>query len=47
MLFTLAIGQSADSYGYDPLFVALAALDLVGALVLWALLRGNRTVSAR
>jgi MFS transporter, ACS family, hexuronate transporter len=46
MLFTLAIGQSADSYGYDPLFVALAALDLVGALVLWALLRGKKTASA-
>lgn len=42
MLFTLLIGQSADSYGYNPLFVALAALDVVGALVLWALLRGRK-----
>lgn len=42
MLFTLLIGQSADRYGYDPLFVALAALDLVGAVVLWALLRGRK-----
>jgi MFS transporter, ACS family, hexuronate transporter len=42
MLFTLLIGQSADSYGYDPLFVALAGLDLIGALVLWALLRGSK-----
>ncbi|EQB16993.1 hexuronate transporter ExuT [Sphingobium lactosutens DS20] len=39
MLFTLLIGQSADSYGYSPLFVALAALDLVGMAVLWGLLR--------
>lgn len=38
MLFTFVIGKSADSFGYDPLFVALAALDLVGALVLWLLL---------
>ena len=39
MLFTFLIGQSADSYGYDPLFVALAALDLTAAAVLWMLLR--------
>jgi ACS family hexuronate transporter-like MFS transporter len=42
MLFTLLIGQSADSYGYDPLFVALAGLDLIGVLMLWALLRGSK-----
>lgn len=40
MLFTLLIGQSADTFGYNPLFVALAALDLVAAAVLWGLLRG-------
>jgi MFS transporter, ACS family, hexuronate transporter len=39
MLFTLLIGQSADQFGYNPLFVALAALDLVAAVVLWVLLR--------
>lgn len=39
MLFTLLIGQSAEVYGYNPLFVALAGLDIVGMLVLWALLR--------
>lgn len=42
MLFTLVIGQSADAYGYDPLFVALGALDVVGALVLWPMLRGRQ-----
>ena len=41
MLFTLMIGQSADAWGYNPLFVALAALDLVGTAALWALLRGR------
>jgi ACS family hexuronate transporter-like MFS transporter len=41
MLFTLLIGQSADVYGYNPLFVALAGLDLAGAAVLWGLLRGR------
>lgn len=42
MLFTFLIGKSADAYGYDPLFVALAALDLVGAIVLWGLLRQEK-----
>jgi ACS family hexuronate transporter-like MFS transporter len=41
MAFTLLIGQSADRFGYNPLFVALAALDVVGAVVLWAMLRGR------
>ncbi|MEW9856380.1 MFS transporter [Novosphingobium sp. M1R2S20] len=40
MLFTFVIGQSADVYGYSPLFVALAALDLLAAAALWWLLRG-------
>lgn len=39
MLFTLLIGQSADAFGYNPLFVALAGLDLLAAAVLWMLLR--------
>lgn len=42
MLFTLLIGQSADTYGYNPLFVVLGALDVLGALVLWGLLRGGK-----
>ena len=42
MLFTLAIGKSADVFGYNPLFVALAGLDLLAAVVLWSLLRSNR-----
>lgn len=39
MMFTFAIGKSADTFGYNPLFVALAALDLVAVAVLWSLLR--------
>ncbi|MEP7350261.1 MAG: MFS transporter [Sphingorhabdus sp.] len=39
MLFTLLIGQSADTFGYNPLFIALAALDILAAVVLWSLLR--------
>lgn len=45
MLFTFAIGKSADVFGYNPLFVALAALDLLAACVLWSLLR-NRAVGS-
>lgn len=39
MLFTLLIGQSADTFGYSPLFIALAVLDLLAAAILWSLLR--------
>ncbi|MDE2597608.1 MAG: MFS transporter [Sphingomonadales bacterium] len=46
LLFTFAIGKSADAWGYDPLFVALAGLDLLGAALLWALLR-NRVGESR
>lgn len=46
MLFTFAIGKSADAYGYDPLFVALAALDILAAILLWSLLR-NRGAGSR
>lgn len=43
MLFTLLIGQSADQFGYNPLFVALAGLDLLAAVVLWGLLRQRKS----
>lgn len=46
MLFTLLIGQSADVYGYGPLFVALGALDLIGMAILWFLLRRGKTAMA-
>jgi ACS family hexuronate transporter-like MFS transporter len=37
--FSLVIGALADTIGYNPLFVCLAAFDLIGAVVLWTLLR--------
>ncbi|SES11249.1 MFS transporter [Sphingobium sp. YR768] len=46
MLFTLAIGQSADAFGYAPLFVMLGALDLIGMAMLWFLLRGRKAKAA-
>jgi ACS family hexuronate transporter-like MFS transporter len=39
MIFTLIIGQSVDFLVYNPLFVALGLLDLIGAGILWILLR--------
>lgn len=45
MMFTFAIGKSADTFGYNPLFVALAALDLVAVAVLWSLLRRKRAAA--
>jgi ACS family hexuronate transporter-like MFS transporter len=39
MLFTMVVGIVAMKIGYRPLFTAIAFLDIVGASVLWALLR--------
>ncbi|RVU04494.1 MFS transporter [Novosphingobium umbonatum] len=42
ILFTFLIGQSADTFGYNPLFVSLAALDLLGCAALWWMMAGRR-----
>ena len=34
LLFSLAIGQLADTIGYGPLFACLAVFDIIGAVVL-------------
>jgi MFS transporter, ACS family, hexuronate transporter len=39
MLFTWVVGQTARTLGYGPLFVGIAFFDLIGAIVLWTLLR--------
>jgi ACS family hexuronate transporter-like MFS transporter len=41
ILFTFLIGQSADVFGYNPLFVGLAGLDVIGCAALWSLTRGK------
>jgi ACS family hexuronate transporter-like MFS transporter len=46
MLFTYVIGQSADVYGYGPLFAALGGLDLLAAGAVWALLRETSAIKA-
>jgi ACS family hexuronate transporter-like MFS transporter len=47
MLFTFLIGKSADAIGYNPLFVALATMDILGAAVLWSLLRTRKPSPAQ
>jgi ACS family hexuronate transporter-like MFS transporter len=37
LLFSLMIGALVSKIGYSPFFIALGALDLIGAVVLWTL----------
>lgn len=38
-LFALVVGALADTLGFSPLFAVLAAFDVIGAVILWALLK--------
>lgn len=40
-LFNFTIGTLVATIGYTPFFICLSALDVVGALVLWTLVREN------
>lgn len=39
LLFSVSLGQMVDSVGYEPFFILLGVLDLVGAALLWTLVR--------
>jgi ACS family hexuronate transporter-like MFS transporter len=39
LLFTLLLGRMVDQVGYEPFFIVLGVLDLVGAAILWTLVR--------
>ncbi|WP_235654540.1 MFS transporter [Sphingobium yanoikuyae] len=39
LIFTLLLGQMVDQVGYGPFFIILGVLDLLGALLLWTLVR--------
>lgn len=39
LIFSLLIGGLVATVGYDPFFIALGVLDLVGVVLLWALVR--------
>jgi ACS family hexuronate transporter-like MFS transporter len=41
LIFSLLIGGLVTKVGYDPFFLALGLLDLIGATVLWTLVRSR------
>ncbi len=47
LVFSLLIGGLVATVGYSPFFVALAVLDLLGAVLLWTLVRDPDTPPAR
>jgi ACS family hexuronate transporter-like MFS transporter len=42
LIFTIALGQRVDQIGYTPVFVLLAVLDIVAAIVAWTVIRKPR-----
>jgi ACS family hexuronate transporter-like MFS transporter len=42
LLFTLLIGWLVKTVGYDPFFVALAIMDILAAIWLWAVVRDRK-----
>jgi ACS family hexuronate transporter-like MFS transporter len=42
LIFTIALGQRVDQIGYTPVFVLLAVLDIVAAVVAWTVIRKPR-----
>ena len=44
LIYNLVIGFLVKDIGYTPFFIGLAALDLVGAAVLWTVVREQRIV---
>lgn len=42
LVFSLLLGGMVDDVGYEPFFVILGVLDLIGALLLWTLVRKSR-----
>lgn len=39
LIFTLVLGSLVDEVGYQPFFILLGVVDLIGALLLWTLIR--------
>ncbi|KEY99141.1 MFS transporter [Sphingobium indicum] len=42
LIFSLSLGQMVDRVGYEPFFILLGVLDLVGAAILWTMVRKPR-----
>jgi ACS family hexuronate transporter-like MFS transporter len=45
LIFSLLIGGLVATVGYDPFFVALGVLDLLGAVLLWTLVRDQKAAA--
>jgi len=39
LIFTLVLGSLVDQVGYQPFFILLGVVDLIGAMLLWTLIR--------
>jgi ACS family hexuronate transporter-like MFS transporter len=39
LIFTLVLGSLVDQVGYQPFFILLGVVDLIGAMLLWVLIR--------
>ncbi|HTG38520.1 MFS transporter [Sphingomonas sp.] len=39
LVFSLVLGQMVDDVGYEPFFILLGVLNLIGATILWTLVR--------
>jgi ACS family hexuronate transporter-like MFS transporter len=40
-LFALVVGALADTIGFSPLFAVLAVFDVLGAIVIWTVLKNQ------
>jgi MFS transporter, ACS family, hexuronate transporter len=40
-MFALVVGALADTIGFSPLFAVLAIFDLLGAVVIWTVLKNQ------
>jgi ACS family hexuronate transporter-like MFS transporter len=45
LIFSLLIGGLVATVGYDPFFLALGVLDLLGAVLLWTLVRDRKAAA--
>lgn len=43
LIFTLSVGGLVKHIGYSPFFVCLSILDIIGAIVLWSLVRERKS----
>jgi len=39
LIFTFVLGQRLDQIGYTPVFVLLAVLDILAAIIAWTVIR--------